>query len=95
MSNILPSLLALNGYRYQWKDSNMDQSVQIGLLAQEVQQYFPELVKENGKGLLGVNYSGMIPLLIEAMKEQDRKITSLEQRVQQLEQLISKLNTQK
>ena len=52
----------------------MDQSTQIGVIAQEVQKLFPELVKENAKGELSVNYSGLIPLLITAMKEQQQLI---------------------
>ena len=92
VSNVLSSVLSLNGYRYQWKDKNRDQSVQIGLLAQEVQKYFPELVKQNDKGLLGVNYSGLVPVVIEAMKEQENKIRTMEQRIEKLEKLIIKMN---
>ena len=41
----------------------------FGLLAQDIQDIYPELVFKNQEGLLGINYSGFIPLLIEALKE--------------------------
>lgn len=92
LTNVLSAVLSLNGYHYQWKDKHRDQSLQIGLLAQEVQQYFPELVKANDQGVLGVNYSGLVPVVIEAMKEQEKKIRSMEQRIEQLEQRIIRMN---
>ena len=51
----------------------------IGLLAQEVQKAFPELVKAAGdeEGTLSVNYQGMIPVLINAIKEQQKQIDEL------------------
>ena len=52
----------------------------IGLLAQEVQKAFPELVKQAGdaEGTLSVNYQGMIPVLINAIKEQQKELAKLE-----------------
>jgi hypothetical protein len=51
----------------------------IGLLAQEVQTVFPELVKtaNNSEGTLSVNYQGMIPVLLNAIKEQQAQIKEL------------------
>ena len=72
LSNTLKAIQQLNGYTYNWKDtSNPDE--QIGLLAQELQKVYPQLVKENGKGVLSVNYSGMVPILLEAIKEQQQQ----------------------
>ena len=51
----------------------------IGLLAQEVQKVFPELVKQSAdeEGTLSVNYQGLIPVLINAIKEQQEQINVL------------------
>ena len=49
-----------------------------------MQKLFPELVKENKEGLLSVNYSGLIPVLIESIKEQQEQINELKKLVQQL-----------
>ena len=51
----------------------------IGLLAQDIQKLFPDLVKqsEGEKGILSVNYQGLIPVLINAIKEQQIQINEL------------------
>jgi hypothetical protein len=56
----------------------------IGLLAQEVQLVFPELVTEGADGILSVNYQGLVPVLINAINEQDAKIAALEAQNEQL-----------
>ena len=56
----------------------------IGVLAQEVQAVFPELVTEGADGILSVNYQGLVPVLINAINEQDAKIAALEAQNEQL-----------
>jgi hypothetical protein len=68
----------LNGYRYHWKDEQLDQQWQTGLLAQEVEQVFPELVKSDADGIKSVNYTALIPHLIETIKSLQTRITALE-----------------
>jgi len=87
----LAALQTLGGYRYEWKDNQRDPSVQIGLLAQEVKQVFPELVHEDEKGTLSVNYSGLIPVLVNAIKEEAQKIEKLETQNKQLLERIERL----
>jgi hypothetical protein len=48
-----------------------------GLIAQEVQQVYPELVHQNANGYLGVDYQSLIPLLLKAIQEQQAQIDSL------------------
>ncbi len=84
LENSLQKILQLNGYNYYWKNKNSDSSLQIGVVAQEMQKLFPELVKEDEKGILSVNYSGLIPVLIESVKEQQQQINELKKLVQQL-----------
>lgn len=67
----------INGYRYNWKDPEKDKTLQVGLLAQEIEKVMPELVIENNDGIKSVNYAGMIPVLIEAFKEQQLEIKAL------------------
>ncbi|MBK6666152.1 MAG: tail fiber domain-containing protein [Saprospiraceae bacterium] len=81
--NILPisssvsSILALQGYHYQWKDGFKDQNLQSGFLAQEVEKIYPHLVSKDEKGLRSVNYIGLMPYMVEEMKVQQRKYTAL------------------
>jgi hypothetical protein len=84
LQNSLQNLTQLNGYNYYWKNKNADTSLQTGVMAQELQKLFPELVKENNEGTLSVNYSGLIPVLIEGIKEQQKQINELKLLVQKL-----------
>jgi len=77
----LAKITRLNAYNYYWKDDQNDPSLQTGILAQEVEKVFPELVKKNEQGYLSVNYSGLIPILIESTKEQQRQITTQQDQI--------------
>lgn len=50
----------------------------LGFVAQDVQVVFPELVEENAEGYLSVDYLGLIPVLVEAIKEQQGQIEELQ-----------------
>jgi len=75
LASTLDKVLQLDGYRYNWKDSE-NHATQIGLIAQEVEQQFPELVTQN-ETFKSVNYLGMIAVLIHAMKEQQQEIENI------------------
>ena len=83
----LSKLLLIDGKSYE-KDGKQ----RIGVLAQEIQEVFPELVTEDGNEMLAVNYQGLVPVLINALKEQDKIIKSQEERLTNIEKLIAKLN---
>ena len=89
MANSLSHLLALKGYRYNWIDANKNTTKQSGVLAQEVQEIFPHLVQENHKGMLSVNYIGLVPEIIETFKEiksqSDKMSSDLLKRIEVLE----------
>jgi hypothetical protein len=60
---------------------------QIGIMAQEVKEVFPQLVKQDEKTQqLSVNYVALIPVLIESIKEQQKQIEELKVLVNQLQQ---------
>ena len=51
-----------------------DGKQKIGVLAQDIQKVFPELVSTDDRDMLAVNYQGLVPVLINALKEQDAKM---------------------
>jgi hypothetical protein len=55
----------------------------MGIVAQEVEKVFPELVVEGEDGVKRVCYEGLIGPLIEAVKELDARVAALEQRLEQ------------
>ena len=52
-----------------------------GFIAQDIQKIIPEVVYEDNKGYLGVNYSGVVPYLVEAIKELKQEIKELKSRL--------------
>ena len=66
--------MQLNGYSYQWKE---DDSHQYGVIAQEVEKILPYAVSTGNDGIKGVSYNQIIPVLIEAVKEQKKELEEL------------------
>ena len=56
-----------------------------GFIAQELVEHVPEVVEyHEERDLLSVNYDGLIPVLVEAIKEQQQQIEELKNEVEQL-----------
>lgn len=62
-------------------------STQFGFIAQELKVIFPDMVKENN-GLLGISYTELIPVLVQALKEQQAEINALNERIKTLESTV-------
>ena len=76
----LEKVLKIRGVTFDWKE-NLKSSA--GVIAQEVEEVFPELVKD--KGSKSANYNGLIRLLIETVKNQQAQIDDLNNRLSKLE----------
>ena len=81
LGSTLAKLLLIDGKRYTMKKNGKQK---IGVLAQDIQKVFPELVTTDDKEMLAVNYQGLVPVLINALKEQQSEIDELKQMVNQL-----------
>ena len=57
----------------------------IGIIAQDVQKVFPEAVLERDNGYLAVKYEKLVAVLIEGVKEQQKQIEKLTDRINKLE----------
>ena len=73
IDDALDKVKQLRGVDYTWKESEEKSK---GVIAQELREVFPELVSESESGL-SVNYNGIIGVLIEAIKEQQKQIDKL------------------
>ena len=51
----------------------------VGVIAQEVEEVLPEIVADRPDGYKAVRYEKLVPLLIEAIKEQQKQIEELKQ----------------
>ena len=81
----LLNVLQIDGKSYKIK-RDASQETKIGLLAQDIQKIYPELVSEQN-GILSVNYQGLVPVLINAIKEQQ---TLIDQNSKLIKTLIEK-----
>jgi len=75
----LDKINKLSGYEFDWNDKQTSfKGHDIGLLAQEVQEVYPELVGEQNTGYLGVRYEKLVPLLVQGIKELTQRVEELE-----------------
>lgn len=89
INNPLSKLFQLRGVSYNWKteeykDREFSESLQYGLIAQEVEKVFPEMVMTDEKGEKAIAYYQLIPMLLEALKQQQQQIDNLQKKVDQL-----------
>ena len=77
ITNILPSVLRMQGVKFDWKDEGHGKN-NYGFIAEEVDEILPNLVSHDRKGkALGIQYSKMTAVLLEAIKEQQVQIDEL------------------
>lgn len=81
----IEKLALLTGYTYKLVDGDINS---VGLIAQEVEQIFPELVNTNEEGIKSLNYNGIIALLVSGFNAQQKTIQTL------ADNLSKKLSTQ-
>jgi len=94
IDNPIDKLNQINGKRYQYNvqsfpDKNFPQGFSYGVIAQEVQTVLPELVQADSAGYLAVNYDGLIPIIIEAVKEQQKTIKEQQEQINTLKDELS------
>lgn len=99
-NNTLHKIQQLKGVSYNWRvdefpEKNFSSDRQIGLIAQELEAQFPELVKTNSDGYKSVNYNGFTAVLLEAVKELNEKVEKLEEENTRLKVELSASATNK
>jgi flagellar biosynthesis chaperone FliJ len=103
----LDEIMKLQAVTYNWKD-NDDRRLQLGFIAQDVEKIVPEIVTKSGisdeeferlekKGekvtdTYGMQYTGLIPVLVKAVQEQQKVIEEKVNRISQLEDKLLKMN---
>jgi prepilin-type N-terminal cleavage/methylation domain-containing protein len=86
---VRPGLAAIDGVSYQWKFSRDHlKNSDIGFIAQDVEEYFPEVVHTDQAGHKTMEYSKLMPVLWEAVKEKQRKNQEQRSRVENLKKVI-------
>ncbi|MCF8278032.1 MAG: tail fiber domain-containing protein [Flavobacteriales bacterium] len=82
LNGALSKVMRIEGVTYNWRQDEFPERAfgprtEIGFIAQELEKIYPELVNTNTDGYKSVQYSHMVPVLLEAMKEQQQLIETL------------------
>ena len=79
LENSLDKIKNLQGVSFTWKKPGLSNIVDdIGFIAQDVKNVLPTLVRENENGKLSMRHQGVIPILVEAIKELEARVKELE-----------------
>jgi hypothetical protein len=81
LTDVMEKIETLQGVSYTMKDTGRQE---IGLIAQDVEEVVPEVVRVGGDGIYGIQYGNLVALLIEAVKTQQEQIKSLSDQVADL-----------
>lgn len=92
---LLPKLIGLDVYKYHMISEDADDSKHYGLIAQEVQEYFPELVHYDAESdIYKLEYSSLGVLAIQAIKEQQEIIEKQDHEIKEIRKILEHLITQ-
>ena len=90
IENALEKIQAIRGVTFNRTDLENDKGVRhAGVIAQEVLEVLPEVVKTNDKGMYSVAYGNITALLIEGVKEQQLLISSQRADIEELKRQIN------
>ena len=86
LENVSDKLREIRGVRFQYRDDTPFDSdmVHLGIIAQEVEKVFPELVIDSNKGYKTMNYVSLTAVLLQALKEQQTQIDDLKKFIEKM-----------
>lgn len=97
LGNVLAKIDQIRGVSFEYKDKHKYISgAKIGVIAQELQKVYPEMVTQGKDGFLKVDYTQLTGMLIQAVKEQQKEIEALKVRMdrqqEQINRILEKMN---
>ena len=79
----------IRGVTFDWNEKSnklqQEKGHDVGLIAQEVEMVLPEVIQIRKDGIKAISYEKVVPLLVEAIKEQQVTIENLTKRIELLE----------
>jgi hypothetical protein len=94
LTNALNNVMQLRGVNYYWKtkefpEKQFPDTRQIGFIAQELEKVYPEVVFTDKDGYKSVDYSRLTPILVEAIKEQQKIIQKQQEEINALNEKLN------
>lgn len=95
---VLTDVLNIHPVYFNWrtdeyKDMDFTDDRQIGFIAQDVEKYFPEMIRYDHNGYKLLDYSRMTVVLLQAIKEQQQQIQSQQSELQSLRDEMEQVKT--
>jgi hypothetical protein len=87
ISGALENVKQLSGVSFEWIDKNT--GIQLGVIAQEIEKIFPDVVMTDPSGYKSVAYEKLAAVLIEALKDLKTKNKALKKRLKLLEKKLN------
>ncbi len=93
LQNALGNVAQLQGVTYHWNGlrGHDTTALQYGLIAQELEAVYPGLVTTESNGYKSINYVGLVPVLLEAIKELKSDNSSLKAENTAINQRLDKI----
>ena len=94
LNNSLSNIMKLKGVEYNWKSTQypskqFDELKHSGFIAQELMEVLPNSVIKDKDGDYAVDYNSVIPVLTEAIKEQQKQIENQQAQIEELKKLVA------
>ncbi len=88
--NNTAKIFQLDGVRFRWKD--IDTRLYLGFIAQDVKDIIPEcVIYDELNDIYSIEYTMIIPVLVEAFKEQQKQIQDQQKDIDELKALVNNL----
>lgn len=97
LQDVLQKVLSLRPVTWRWKAGEDNKTTQYGFIAQEVEQLFPDVIKDgqwHGSAAKVMSTHDLLPYAIEAIKEQQTTIKSTQQQLDSLKAQVKQLQKQ-
>lgn len=92
LTTVLQKINQIRGVSFEYKDqTKYATGVKIGVIAQELQKVYPEMVMKGKDGFLKVDYTQLTGMLIQAVKEQQKEIEGLKSRMDKQQEQINSI----
>ncbi len=90
LENSLDKILSIDGVSFFWQDANglkstTETTPTSGFIAQDIEKVIPNLVYSDSTGYKTMDYIGLLPYVVESIKELNQKVETQEEYIQELE----------
>lgn len=98
LDNTLVNISKLRGVSYFWRNSefpnrDFDKDKQIGVIAQEVEKVYPELIHTDNEGFKSMDYMSLSAVLLEATKQQQIILEKQQEEIDMLKNKVSEYDS--